>query len=216
MTEQRAQTWLEWGQACPLVPVVAVGEVEAALGLAAAFEAAGVRLMEIVLRLEGAMDCVAAVARACPELIVGVGTITHPEQLEQARRAGARFAISPGATDELLRAMGDAPFACMPGVATVSEAMAARAAGLRAVKVFPASTVGGAAFIQSAAAVLPDMHFCPTGGVGLKNVASLMAAPSVFAFGASWVCTGDLIEARDWAEVTRRCRAMLDAAAASS
>ena len=212
MPEQRAQTWLEWGQACPLVPVVAVGEVEAALGLASAFEAAGVKLMEIVLRLEGAMDCVAAVAEKHPQLVVGVGTITRAEQLETAQKAGAQFAISPGATDELRAAMAASPLACMPGIASVSEAMAARDAGLHAVKVFPASTVGGPAFIKAAAAVLPDMHFCPTGGVGLENVSKFTAAPRVFAFGASWVCKGDLLAARDWAEVTRRCRAIVDAA----
>lgn len=209
---QGLDVWLDWGKSCPLVPVVAVGKVETALSLAGSFAEAGVKLVEIVLRLPGAMDCVSAVREAYPDLIVGAGTITRVEELAALEQAGGQFAVSPGATPALLEAMVASPLACLPGIASVSEALTVRDAGMRAVKVFPASVLGGPAFLKSLAPVLPDLHFCPTGGVGLETLASYLACPRVFAFGASWPCKQDLIEAGDWAEVGRRCRALIDAA----
>jgi 2-dehydro-3-deoxyphosphogluconate aldolase/(4S)-4-hydroxy-2-oxoglutarate aldolase len=196
--------------------VVAVGDVKEALALAGAFAEAGVKLVEIVLRLPGAMECIAAVGEAFPDLVVGAGTITRGEELEALERAGGRFAVSPGATPELLEAMGDSKLACLPGIATVSEALRVRDSGLGAVKVFPASVLGGPAFLRAVAPVLEGLHFCPTGGVGPDTLADYLACPRVFAFGASWPCKRDLIESGDWQEVTRRCRVLIEAAKAVS
>ena len=173
------------------VPVLAFGSVEEALAISEVLVQAGIPLLEITLRTPVALDCIRAVAGALPEARVGVGTIVDPEQVAMARAAGAVFGVSPGFSPVLAAAVRDQDLPFLPGVATVSEALAARALGFSILKFFPAEASGGAGFLGSVKDVLPDLAFCPTGGVSPANAAEYLALPNVRAIGGSWIVKRD-------------------------
>jgi len=138
-----------------------------------------------------------------PEVVVGVGTVLDPAQYEAAVRAGARFAVSPGATARILDAADDMPAPLLPGIATPSEAMVLITRGYRFAKFFPAEACGGARFLAAIAAPLPHLAFCPTGGVTLENASSYLRLPNVICVGGSWMAKRVAVAAADWAAVTK-------------
>jgi 2-dehydro-3-deoxyphosphogluconate aldolase/(4S)-4-hydroxy-2-oxoglutarate aldolase len=138
--------------------------------------------------------------------------VTRPEQFEQAALVGARFAVSPGLTPSLAEGAAASGLAYLPGVATVSEALAAGERGLTALKFFPAEQSGGIGALKAIAPVLPEVAFCPTGGVTAKNAPDYLALPNVFAVGGSWVAPQDLVEAEAWG----RIKELAETAAASA
>ena len=186
----------------PVIPVIVVENLAHAVPLAQALVAGGLTVLEVTLRTPVALEAIALMRAALPDAIVGVGTVLHAEQLHAAAEAGASFAVSPGLTDALATAALAQAVPLLPGIATVSEAMAARERGLRHLKFFPAEAAGGAKFLSSLASVIPDLAFCPTGGIGPANAGSYLALPNVACVGGSWMIPKDKILAGDWAGIT--------------
>jgi 2-dehydro-3-deoxyphosphogluconate aldolase/(4S)-4-hydroxy-2-oxoglutarate aldolase len=141
-----------------------------------------------------------------PDCVVGVGTVTRAADIAAAIAAGAKYLVSPGTPVELAAALGDASVPVLPGCATVSEAMALATRGFKVLKFFPAEASGGVAWLKSVAAPLPDLKFCPTGGIDAKNIAAYLGCPNVLAVGGSWVAPKDAIAAGDFARITRLAR----------
>ncbi|MFR9718791.1 bifunctional 4-hydroxy-2-oxoglutarate aldolase/2-dehydro-3-deoxy-phosphogluconate aldolase [Aeromonas diversa] len=192
--------------ASPLIPVMVISELTQAVPMAEALLAGGISVFEITLRTPVALAAIERIAKVMPEAMVGAGTVINTAQYDAAVAAGARFVISPGMTPSLLAhaAKGCAPL--IPGVATPSEVMQALEAGYDHLKFFPAEANGGTKALAAIAAPLPQVRFCPTGGVGPKNVADYLALKCVATVGGSWMLPTDVIQAGDWDEVTRLSR----------
>lgn len=191
------------------MPVLTIADAADAVPLAQALAEGGLTVLEITLRTPAALDAIEAIARALPDVLVGAGTLLGPVDFARAADAGARFALSPGATPTLLAAAAASPLPFIPGVATASEAMAARDAGFTALKFFPAEQLGGARALASIGGPLPDLMFCPTGGVTVENAPAYRALANVACVGGSWMATPALIAARDWNRITQLARATL-------
>jgi 2-dehydro-3-deoxyphosphogluconate aldolase/(4S)-4-hydroxy-2-oxoglutarate aldolase len=166
--------------------------------LARALLAGGIRSIEITLRTPAALDAIRAVAAGIAEMAVGAGTVLGAADLEAAAHAGAHFAVSPGSTPALLAAAAAQGLPWLPGAATASEVMALREAGYRLLKFFPAAAAGGAALLRSLHGPLPDVRFCPTGGIGLESAPAWLALPNVVCVGGSWLTPGERLRASDW------------------
>jgi 2-dehydro-3-deoxyphosphogluconate aldolase/(4S)-4-hydroxy-2-oxoglutarate aldolase len=190
-----------------LIPVVTISDAAMAVPMAQALVAGGLPVIEITLRTPAALSAIRRIAAEVPGAIVGAGTVLRPADFEAARAAGARFAVSPGSTALLASAAVDCGLPWLPGIATPSEAMTLRERGFHAMKFFPANTAGGAAFLSHIHAILPDLVFCPTGGVTLETMASLLKLPNVLCVGASFVASPAAIAAGDWSGITERARA---------
>lgn len=191
------------------LPVLVIDDIDDAVPLARALAAGGLTVLEITLRTPAALGAIAAIARDCPDVVVGAGTILGPDDIEAAAAAGATFGVSPGATPRLLaaaRAWGR-PF--YPGTATASEIMHAREAGFTVLKFFPAEANGGASALKSLAAPLADVRFCPTGGISPANVAQYRALSQVACVGGSWMAPDAAVRAGDWARITALARESL-------
>lgn len=195
----------------PVVPVVTVRRVEDAVPLARALTAGGLLAIEVTLRTDCALDAIAAIARDAPDIVVGAGTVLNPKDLDAAALAGARFAISPGATAELLAAGKTAPIPYLPAVTTASEVMTGIAAGYDRFKLFPAVPVGGLALLKSLAGPFPQIKFCPTGGISLETAPSFLALSNVLCVGGSWMLPDDVIAAGDFAAIEAGVRATVQA-----
>lgn len=190
-----------------VVPVVTLQRVEEAASLARALAAGGLPVIEVTLRSPAALEAIAAIAREVPGAVVGAGSLRTPAQIVEAQAAGARFGVSPGHTAALLDAAEAAGLPYLPGAASASEAMALFARGYDLVKWFPAGPLGGTATLRALAAPLPEIAFCPTGGVGPDNLADYLACPNVACVGGSWLAPAELVAAEDWAEIEARARA---------
>lgn len=186
-------------KAASIIPVLEVERLDDAAPLARALAAGGLTVVELTLRTAAALQALGEMKRASPALIVGMGTVRTGEDVERSLAAGADFLVSPGASDALLRAMAVAP--ALPGVATASEAMTAFEAGYRAMKFFPAEPAGGATYLKSLAGPLPDLVFCPTGGIGPERAPDYFALPNVACVGGTWIATKAMIAKGDWAGI---------------
>ena len=193
-----------------IVPVLVLDEVETAVPLAEALVAGGLTTLEVTLRTPKALACAEAIAARVPGALVGLGTLTKPEHFAQARDAGARFLVSPGLTDRLAEAARAAALPYLPGIATVSEALIALEHGFHELKFFPAMLNGGAPALRGMAPLLPEVRFCPTGGIKAENVREILALPNVFALGGTWLTPAEAVRERRWGEIERLAR---DAAA---
>lgn len=190
----------------PVVPVVIVDEVAHAVPMARALVAGGIRTIEVTLRTPVALDAIRAIAAEVPEAVVGVGTVLDAQQLEAARAAGARFAVSPGVSPQLLDAADAGALPLLPGIATVGEAMTLLERGYRHLKLFPAVPVGGVALLKAWASPLPQLRFCPTGGIKPDTAHDFLALPNVACVGGSWLTPKDKLKAGDWAGIERLAR----------
>jgi 2-dehydro-3-deoxyphosphogluconate aldolase/(4S)-4-hydroxy-2-oxoglutarate aldolase len=193
----------------PVIPVVTIDRAEHAVPLAQALLAGGLGIVEITLRTPAAFGAVRAIVAEVPDMIVGVGTVTKPLDVTHAVDAGADFLVSPGTSHALAQALADAPVPALPGCATVSEAMTLAALGFPVLKFFPAEPSGGMRWLKAVAEPLPDIRFCPTGGIDGENAASYLALKNVIAVGGSWVAPADAIAAEDFAAITDRARAAI-------
>lgn len=185
----------------PVIPVAVIPDGADAVALARALLAGGVPVIEVTLRTPGAVDAIARIAAEVPEVFVGAGTVWTAEDAARAIDAGARFVVSPGRADsamETCRARG-VPY--LPGVQTVSEAAHFAELGLPAVKFFPASVAGGVAALKALSSVLPNLAFCPTGGISAATAPDYLALPSVPCVGGSWVAEQDAVAAGDWSRI---------------
>jgi 2-dehydro-3-deoxyphosphogluconate aldolase/(4S)-4-hydroxy-2-oxoglutarate aldolase len=189
--------------ASPLMAVVVIEDAHVAPALARALIAGGVKSIEITLRTPAALEAIRRIAGELPEAVVGAGTVLNPADLHACAEAGARFAVSPGATTALLDAGGDGPIPYLPAVATPSEIMEGLARGYRAFKAFPASVIGGVAALRAFAGPFAGVRFCPTGGIAAATAADYLALPNVACVGGSWLTPAGLVQAGDWAGVEK-------------
>ncbi|MFT0859158.1 bifunctional 4-hydroxy-2-oxoglutarate aldolase/2-dehydro-3-deoxy-phosphogluconate aldolase [Ancylobacter sp. G4_0304] len=191
----------------PVVPVVTIQSVAAGIKLARALVEGGLPLIEVTLRTPVALEAMAAIAAEVPDAVVGAGTVTRPELIEKSIAAGARFLVSPGCPPALAEAFAEAPVPVLPGCATATEAMTLHAMGFSVLKLFPAEAVGGANLIKSLAGPLPDLRFCPTGGIGPDNVGKYLSQTNILAVGGSWVCPNDAVNTGDWDRIVELSKA---------
>ena len=190
-------------QQSPVVPVIVIDRLEQAVPLAQALVDGGLPVLEVTLRSDVAMRAIEEIAQAVTGAIVGVGTVTRPEQFAESREAGAQFAVSPGLTADLLDASRSVDMPFLPGVFTPSEVMRAHEQGFNALKLFPAQQAGGIGMLKAMNGPLPDVKFCPTGGIGADNFIDFLELPNVACVGGSWVCPANLVQARDWAKISQ-------------
>jgi 2-dehydro-3-deoxyphosphogluconate aldolase/(4S)-4-hydroxy-2-oxoglutarate aldolase len=185
----------------PVIPVLTIERLADAVPLARALVKGGLPVLEITFRTGVAVEALAAIAREVPEAIVGAGTVLDERQLRQAIAAGARFGVSPGFTAALAQAVQESRLPFLPGVQTVSEALAARERGFSLLKFFPADTAGGTGWLTAIAAPLAGLRFCPTGGIGLSTAPAYLALANVACVGGSWVAPRDAVAAGDWSRI---------------
>jgi 2-dehydro-3-deoxyphosphogluconate aldolase/(4S)-4-hydroxy-2-oxoglutarate aldolase len=190
----------------PVVPVVIIEDASKAVGMARALVAGGVPAIEVTLRTPAALDAVRAIAAEVEGAFVGVGTVLSARDLENAFKAGAKFAVSPGSSPRLLDAADDHELPLLPGAATSSEAMALLERGYRFQKFFPAVPAGGPKLIGAWASPLPQIRFCPTGGISLANAPDFLSLPNVVCVGGSWLTPAKLLATSDWAAIEALAR----------
>jgi 2-dehydro-3-deoxyphosphogluconate aldolase/(4S)-4-hydroxy-2-oxoglutarate aldolase len=191
----------------PVIPVLTLEGPADGVLVARALVAGGLHVLEVTLRTPAALDAVRAIVAEVPGALVGVGTVIDPAQFARARQAGAQFAVSPGATPDLLAAAVDLGLPYLPGMATVSEAMALAGRGYRWLKFFPAENCGGAAFLRALQAPLPDLRFCPTGGIDATKAADYLALLNVPCVGGSWPVPPTAVRDRNWDRIEALARA---------
>ena len=187
----------------PVVPVLTIERLADAVPLAKALVRGGLPVLEITFRTGAALEALRAIAGEVPGAVVGAGTVLNARQLDQARRAGARFAVSPGCTPALASAALDEGLAFLPGVQTVSEAMALAEQGFSLLKFFPADIAGGVGWLRAVAAPLAGLRFCPTGGIGPDTAPGYLSLANVSCVGGSWVAPKDSVAAQDWTHIER-------------
>ena len=193
----------------PVIPVLVIDDADIAIPLAEALVAGGIRALEVTQRTPAALDAIRAMTQL-PGGVVGAGTLLTPRDVKAAKAAGAQFGVSPGATGALLQACEDEDLPLLPGAATASEAMALLERGYTVQKFFPAEAAGGAAALKAIGAPIPQVSFCPTGGVTPENAAAYLSLPNTLCVGGSWLTPRSLVATNDWDAIQALAR---DAAA---
>lgn len=189
-----------------IIPVLEIDRIENAAPLAQSLAAGGLRVIELTLRTKAALGAIKVMTEAAPELIIGMGTIRTDSDIERSLSAGAKFLVSPGAMPSLLKAFSQSGAPALPGVATATEAMAALEAGFRYQKFFPAEAAGGVGLLKSLAGPLPDIQFCPTGGISAERAKEYLTLSNVVCVGGSWVATKRMIKNGEWPEIEKNAR----------
>ncbi|MBA3002351.1 MAG: bifunctional 4-hydroxy-2-oxoglutarate aldolase/2-dehydro-3-deoxy-phosphogluconate aldolase [Desulfurivibrio sp.] len=190
----------------PVVPVMVIKDIDRAVPLARALVVGGIRVLEITLRTDVAVEAIREITRAVPEAVVGAGTVTSGEDLAAITEAGAVFAISPGLTPELLDAANQGCIALIPGIATVSELMTGLQRGYDHFKFFPAEAAGGIPMLKAIAGPFPKVTFCPTGGISVENYREYLALGNVACVGGSWVVPPEAVAQGDWELISQLAR----------
>ncbi len=190
----------------PVIPVIVIEHLEYAVPLAQALVDGGLPVLEVTLRSEVAVQAIEQISVSVPEALVGAGTVTRPGQFGELLDAGARFAVSPGLTDSLVAAGRESQLPFLPGVFSPGEVMRAVENGFDTLKLFPAQQAGGIAMLQALAGPLPEVKFCPTGGIGADNFIDYLALPNVACVGGSWVCPSSAIAQQDWEAIRQLAR----------
>jgi 2-dehydro-3-deoxyphosphogluconate aldolase/(4S)-4-hydroxy-2-oxoglutarate aldolase len=198
-----------------VVPVIVVTKAAQAVPLAEALLEGGIDVMEITLRHAAGLAAIEAVAKGVPAMQVGAGTVTVAGDMARVKEAGARFALSPGMTDVLVAEAMAHRLPFVPGVMTPGEVMRARDHGFKLVKLFPAAQAGGLGMLKALGGPLADMQFCPTGGISLANLQDYLRLDNVAVVGGSWLTPLELVEAGDWAAITRLAREATELARAA-
>jgi 2-dehydro-3-deoxyphosphogluconate aldolase/(4S)-4-hydroxy-2-oxoglutarate aldolase len=198
--EQSARS-LDICRLAPVIPVLVIDDLAHARKLAEALVAGGLPALEVTLRTPVALDAIRAMAEV-PGGVVGAGTLLTPADVKAAKAAGATFGVSPGATPRLLDACAEYDLPLLPGAATATEVMTLLELGYTVQKFFPAEQSGGAAFLKSIGSPIPQVNFCPTGGISLKNARDYLSLPNILCVGGSWVAPKDAMARGDWAMIT--------------
>lgn len=205
------KTELILNRAYPVLPVIVIDELSQAVPLAQALSAGGIHVFEVTLRTACALEAIQEIKAVMPDCITGAGTVTSPDQIDEVLKAGADFAVSPGATPALLKAASQQKLSLIPGVSTPSDVIQAIEHGYELLKLFPAEQSGGINMLKALAGPFPDIRFCPTGGIGLHNAKDYLALNNVAAIGGSWVCPGNLVKEKRWDEITQLAGEAVDA-----
>ncbi len=210
MTPQQAsERLIGVARKAPVIPVLVIDDVAKAADLAAALVDGGLFTLEVTLRTPQALAVISAMAEV-RGAVPGAGTVLTPDDARRAQDAGATFAVSPGSTDELVEACEAIGLPLLPGAATATEAMRLLAHGYSFLKFFPAEASGGVPALKAIAAPLPQITFCPTGGIGAANAEAYLSLANTVCVGGSWVAPADAVAAGDWDQV----RSLAAAAAA--
>jgi len=199
-------TLLDIMRTSAVIPVIAIDDPDHAVPLAKALVAGGIRVLEVTLRTRHGLGAIKAMS-AVEGAIVGVGTLTQPEEFAAARDAGAVFGVSPGLTPALIAAARSSGLPLLPGVMTPSEVMAAREQGFQQLKLFPAVPAGGVGMLNALAGPLGDITFCPTGGISIDTAPQFLKLKNVACVGGSWLTPKDLMQAGDWDGITALAKA---------
>lgn len=194
-------------QEAPIIPIITVHNLDHIIPLAKAIIAGGINTLEVTLRTPVALDAVAQLELECPQAVIGVGTVTHIEHIEDIQSLGISFAVSPGVNSSLINAAKKAELPYLPAVATPSDILIAREHYLTELKFYPAEHMGGIKMLKQYAQVFPDIKFCATGGINNKNLTDYLALPNVISVGGSWLAPQSLIAAGKWGEITRLVKA---------
>ncbi|WP_333817610.1 bifunctional 4-hydroxy-2-oxoglutarate aldolase/2-dehydro-3-deoxy-phosphogluconate aldolase [Tabrizicola sp.] len=202
---EQSQKAAEICRLAPVVPVLVIDELAHAKPLAEALVAGGLPALEVTLRTPAALDAIRAMAEV-PGGVVGAGTLLTPADVKAAKAAGARFGVSPGATDRIIAACEEEGLPLLPGAATASEIMALLEKGYTVQKFFPAEQAGGAAYLKSIGSPIPQVTFCPTGGISLKIASDYLSLKNILCVGGSWVAPKEAMAKGDWAAVTALAR----------
>ena len=196
----------------PVIPLIQANDPDVAVETARALLAGGLSVVEVVLRTEAAVACLAAVAEAVPDTLVGAGTVLSEDHARNAVENGAQFIVSPGLHEDVVRFAQIRDVPVYPGIATATELQIAWNMGLRAVKFFPAGQAGGTSMIKALSSVFRDVSFIPTGGISAANLSEYLSLPSVMACGGSWLTPASVIEKSDFAEIETLAREAVEIA----
>jgi 2-dehydro-3-deoxyphosphogluconate aldolase/(4S)-4-hydroxy-2-oxoglutarate aldolase len=194
-------------QKAPVVPVMVIEELRKAVPLARALVAGGLPVLEITLRTSVALDCMKAIMAEVEGAIVGAGTVLEKKQLKACEKMGCAFAVSPGSSPQLLGVADDCAMPLLPGAATASEVMSLLERGYRFQKFFPAESAGGVAALAALASPLPQVKFCPTGGITPEKAKDYLKLANVITIGGSWMAPKSMIAMDDWAGIEKLARA---------
>lgn len=205
--EQRAAAIDAILRRAPVLPVLTIEHVDDAVPLARALVEGGLPVLEVTLRTDAALEAIARIAQALPQARVGAGTVLAPTDLLAVERAGAAFAISPGASDALYAAARTSALPFLPAVATASEVMRGLECGFRRFKFFPAAAAGGVAALSAFAGPFAQVAFCPTGGIDAASAPQYLALDNVLTVGGSWMVPKQALAARDWTRIGALARA---------
>lgn len=189
----------------PVIPVMVIEDTAHAVPLAKALVAGGLKVLEITLRSDAALESIQLISEQVPDAIVGAGTVTSKKDLDNITAAGALFAISPGLTPKLLDAASCSSIPLIPGVSSASELMYGMEAGLTEFKFFPAEAAGGIQMIKSLGGPFPHITFCPTGGISPANYKNYLALKNVACVGGSWLAPKEAVLAGDWSKIKNIC-----------
>lgn len=187
----------------PVVPLVQADDPDVAVKTSRALAAGGLKVAEVVLRTDRALECLQAIASDVPETIAGAGTVLSVKQATAALENGAKFIVSPGLDEGVVGIARDHGVPIYPGIMTPGELQRAFNLGLDIVKFFPASIAGGVPALKAFASVFRSMRFMPTGGISPGNLADYLSIPAVLACGGSWLTPADRIAAGDYEAVTK-------------
>lgn len=190
-----------------IMPVIVIDKARDASALGNALLEGGIKTAEVTLRTPEALDAIEAMARACPDLLVGAGTVMSAENAARVRDAGGCFAVSPGATDALIEGCKVVSLPLLPGASTVSEMMALGEKGFSVLKFFPATAAGGLNFLKALISPLPQFQFCPTGGITLATAPDWLALGNIPCLGGSWVAPQKLIAEQNFKAIAENARA---------
>jgi 2-dehydro-3-deoxyphosphogluconate aldolase/(4S)-4-hydroxy-2-oxoglutarate aldolase len=188
-----------------LLPIIQADTAEEGLNIAKAMGAAGIKLVEVVLRTPASYDAITLIKKELPEMIVGAGTILDEEILLKALAAGSDFIITPATSAKLYNILANCPVPVVPGVSNAADILRAYENGYTEIKLFPASLCGGVAFLKAMSSVFQTIKFCPTGGVNAQNKAEFLALDNVIAVGGTWVADKKWVQSEDWAAITAAC-----------
>ena len=191
----------------PVMPVIVIDDAADAVPLAQALLEGGISTIEVTLRTQAALSAMEAIAKSCPDMVIGAGTVLTPTDAANARDAGAVLAVSPGATPSLIEGCADAGIDLLPGATSASEAMVLLEQGFDTLKFFPAVPAGGAPFLKSLASPLPQITFCPTGGITQQTAPDFLSLDNVSCVGGSWIASRGDIANKDFATITARASA---------
>lgn len=199
----------------PIVPVMVIENLDDAIPLAKSLYKGGITIFEITLRTDVALDAIRAISKALPNAMVGAGTVLTAKQYDAAVEAGSQFIISPGAPSKLLEHAAQNSVALIPGVSTATEIMSAMDLGYDHLKFFPAEANGGVKALKAISAPLPQVSFCPTGGINAYNQSEYQALTCVKTVGGTWMIPNDAIAAKDWDRITQLTKEALEVASNS-
>ncbi|ODC03013.1 keto-deoxy-phosphogluconate aldolase [Terasakiispira papahanaumokuakeensis] len=185
----------------PVIPVLTIERLEDAEPIGQALYDGGIRVLEVTLRTECALEVIGLLRQALPDIYLGAGTVLTPEQFQQAEAVGADFVVTPGTTEALYDYGQQSHIPLLPGIATASELMHGWSKGYRRFKFFPAEASGGVAMLKALAGPFPEAIFCPTGGIGTEQLAQYLSLPNVPCVGGSWLTPKDHLQAKDWGAI---------------